>query len=42
LLYARLKNTEKAQQEMSIVETLKSKGATDSGVVVLPPTAPPR
>jgi Flp pilus assembly protein TadD len=40
LLYARLKDTARAQEEMRIIEKLKAKGATDSGVVVLPPKPP--
>jgi len=42
LLYARLKDPERAAEEMRIVEGLKTKGATEGGVVVLPPTPPPR
>lgn len=38
LLYARLKDTARAQEEMRIIERLKAKGASSSGVVVLPPT----
>jgi len=42
LLYARLKDTARAREEMRIVEQLKSKGASNSGVVVLPPGSTPR
>jgi Tfp pilus assembly protein PilF len=42
LLYARLKDTARAQQEMRIVEQLKTKGASTGGVVVLPPGSSPR
>jgi Tfp pilus assembly protein PilF len=42
LLYARLKDPARAQEEMKIVEKLKAKGATSDGVVVLPPTQPPQ
>ena len=41
LLYARLKDTARAQEEMRIIETLKAKGATNNGVVVLPPKSNP-
>ena len=41
LLYARLKDTARAQEEMRIIEKLKAKGATNSGVVVLPPGSSP-
>ena len=41
LLYARLKDPARAQEEMRIIEKLKAKGATDSGVVVLPPKSNP-
>ena len=40
LLYARLKDTARAQEQMRIIETLKAKGASNSGVVVLPPKSP--
>jgi Tfp pilus assembly protein PilF len=40
LLYARLKNPGRAAEEMRIVEGLKTKGAAENGVVVLPPTPP--
>jgi tetratricopeptide (TPR) repeat protein len=42
LLYARLKDPARAQEEMKIVEKLKAKGASDDGVVVLPPNQPPQ
>jgi Tfp pilus assembly protein PilF len=42
LLYARIKEPERAQQEMQIIEKLKAKGAGNgSGVVVLPPKPNP-
>jgi Tfp pilus assembly protein PilF len=42
LLYARIKEPDKAQQEMKIIEQLKAKGAGNgSGVVVLPPKPNP-
>jgi hypothetical protein len=37
-----LKDTARAQEEMRIVEQLKTKGASNSGVVVLPPGSSPR
>ncbi len=40
LLYARLKEPERAAEEMRIVEGLKTKGTVEGGVVVLPPTPP--
>ena len=40
LLYARLKDTARAQEEMRIIEQLKAKGASNSGIVVLPPKPP--
>lgn len=40
LLYARLKDPGRAAEEMRIVEGLKTKGAAEGGVVVLPPTPP--
>jgi Flp pilus assembly protein TadD len=40
LLYARLKEPERAQQEMKIVDSLKAKGSSTDGVVVLPPIRP--
>ena len=42
LLYARLKDPARAQEEMRIIEKLKAKGATNNGVVVLPPKSSPR
>jgi Tfp pilus assembly protein PilF len=41
LLYSRLKDPARAQEQMRIVEQLKAKGATNSGVVVLPPSSSP-
>ena len=41
LLYARIKEPEKAQQEMKIIDQLKAKGATNNGVIVLPPKSNP-
>jgi len=42
LLYARIKEPERAQEELRIVEQLKAKGAsTGGGVVVLPPKSNP-
>jgi tetratricopeptide (TPR) repeat protein len=41
LLYARLKDPARAQEQMKIVEQLKAKGASNSGVVVLPPNSSP-
>lgn len=41
LLYARLKDPARAQEQMRIVEQLKAKGATNNGVVVLPPNSSP-
>ena len=41
LLYARLKDPARAQEQMRIVEQLKAKGATSGGVVVLPPNSSP-
>ena len=41
LLYARLKDPARAQEQMRIVEQLKARGATNSGVVVLPPGSSP-
>ena len=41
LLYARLKEPAKAQEEMRIIEKLKAKGSSSSGVVVLPPKSNP-
>lgn len=42
LLYARLKDPARAQEEMRIIEKLKAKGASNSGVVVLPPGSSPK
>ena len=41
LLYARIKEPERAQEQIRIVEQLKAKGATNNGVVVLPPKPNP-
>ena len=41
LLYARLKEPAKAQEQMRIVDNLKAKGASNNGVVVLPPKSSP-
>ena len=41
LLYARTKEPQKAQQEMQIIEKLKAKGTSNSGIVVLPPKTNP-
>ncbi len=40
LLYARLKDPVRAQEEMKIIERLKAKGVSTDGVVVLPPISP--
>ena len=42
LLYARTKEPEKAQEQMRIVEDLKSKQRTSSGGLVLPPSSTPQ
>ncbi len=42
LLYARLKDTARAQEQMRIVDQLKAKGASNNGVVVLPPKSSPQ
>lgn len=42
LLYARLKDLVRAQEEMKIVDSLKAKGGSTDGVVVLPPIKPDR
>jgi tetratricopeptide (TPR) repeat protein len=42
LLYARLNDPERAQKEMNIVDSLKAKGGSTDGVVVLPPVKPDR
>jgi len=41
LLYARLKEPARAQEEMRIIEKLKAKGTNTGGVVVLPPKTSP-
>ncbi|HET6979387.1 MAG TPA: tetratricopeptide repeat protein [Pyrinomonadaceae bacterium] len=41
LLYARIKEPAKAQEEMKIIDQLKAKGTTNSGVIVLPPKSNP-
>ena len=41
LLYARIKEPARAQEELRIIEQLKAKGASNSGVVVLPPKSNP-
>lgn len=41
LLYARIKEPARAQEEMKIIEQLKAKGASNNGVVVLPPKSNP-
>ena len=40
LLYARLNDPARAQEEMKIVDSLKAKGGSADGVVVLPPVRP--
>ena len=42
LLYARLNEPARAQEEMKIVDSLKAKGGSADGVVVLPPVRPDR
>ena len=42
LLYSRMKEPAKAQEEMRIIEKLKAKGASTGGVVVLPPGSGPK
>ena len=42
LLYARLKDSARAQEQMKIVDSLKAKGGSTDGVVVLPPIRPDR
>jgi Flp pilus assembly protein TadD len=42
LLYARTKQPDKAQEQMRIVEDLKSKQRTSSGGLVLPPSSTPQ
>ncbi|HYK19374.1 MAG TPA: tetratricopeptide repeat protein [Pyrinomonadaceae bacterium] len=41
LLYARLKEPAKAQEQMHIVDNLKAKGASNNGIIVLPPKSSP-
>jgi Tfp pilus assembly protein PilF len=41
LLYARIKEPERAKEELRIIDQLKAKGASPSGVVVLPPKSNP-
>ena len=41
LLYARIKEPDRAKEELKIIEDLKSKGVSNSGVVVLPPKSNP-
>ncbi|HEX5603030.1 MAG TPA: tetratricopeptide repeat protein [Pyrinomonadaceae bacterium] len=41
LLYARIKEPERAKEELRIIDQLKAKGATNNGVVVLPPKSNP-
>jgi len=41
LLYARIKEPERAKEELRIIDQLKAKGANPSGVVVLPPKSNP-
>jgi Tfp pilus assembly protein PilF len=41
LLYARIKEPARAQEELRIIEQLKAKGASTGGVVVLPPKSNP-
>jgi len=41
LLYARIKEPERAREELRIIDQLKAKGATNNGVVVLPPKSNP-
>ena len=41
LLYARIKEPERAKEELRIIEQLKAKGASNNGVVVLPPKSNP-
>jgi Tfp pilus assembly protein PilF len=41
LLYARLNDPVRAQEQMKIVDSLKSKAGSADGVVVLPPTPSP-
>jgi len=41
LLYARIKEHERAKEELRIIDQLKAKGASNNGVVVLPPKSNP-
>lgn len=41
LLYARIKEPERAKEELRIIDQLKAKGASNNGVVVLPPKSNP-
>ena len=41
LLYARIKEPERAKEELLIIDQLKAKGASNNGVVVLPPKSNP-
>ena len=41
LLYARIKEPERAREELRIIDQLRAKGATNNGVVVLPPKSNP-
>ena len=41
LLYARIKEPERAREELRIIDQLKAKGASNNGVVVLPPKSNP-
>ncbi|HEX3187353.1 MAG TPA: tetratricopeptide repeat protein [Pyrinomonadaceae bacterium] len=40
LLYARLNDSARAQEEMKIVDSLKAKGGSADGVIVVPPVSP--
>ncbi|HYV14303.1 MAG TPA: tetratricopeptide repeat protein [Pyrinomonadaceae bacterium] len=41
LLYARIKEPDRAKEELRIIDQLKAKGASNNGVVVLPPKSNP-
>lgn len=41
LLYARIKEPERAKEELRIIDQLKARGASNNGVVVLPPKSNP-
>jgi len=41
LLYARIKEPERAREELKIIDQLKAKGAPSGGVVVLTPKTNP-